>query len=200
MVWRRACGDATCGARRDFVCYLIADELIDDAFPLIDQVSDRLEAIESAILDGVDRRKLQQLLGLKRWLIAMRRMLAPERDVLGMLVRRGDPRISEKTGFFFRDVYDHVVRAYEQIDVERDLLGNAMEAYISMMENRTNVIMKQLTIFASIFLPLTFLTGFFGQNFSALPFDSKSLFYTEVGACIALPAVMFLWFRRSGWL
>ena len=77
------------------------------------------------------------------------------------------------------------MRAYEQIDVERDLLGNAMDAYLSMMANTSTIIMKQLTLLASIFLPLTFMTGFFGQNFSALPFDSKSLFYTEIGACIA---------------
>jgi magnesium transporter len=130
----------------------------------------------------------------------MRRVLSPERDALAILLRRGDPRISEKTSVYFRDVYDHVVRAYEQIDVERDLLGNAMDAYLSMMANRSTIIMKQLTLLASIFLPLTFLTGFFGQNFSALPFDSKSLFYFEIGSCIALPVVMFIWFRRSGWL
>ena len=184
----------------DFICYLIVDELVDEVFPLIDRVSDQLEDVESAILKRVDSRQLQQLMRLKRWLISMRRVLSPERDMLAILLRRGDPRISEKTSLYFRDVYDHVVRAYEQIDVERDLLGNAMDAYLSMMANRSTIIMKQLTLLASIFLPLTFLTGFFGQNFSALPFDSKSLFYFEIGACVALPIIMFIWFRRSGWL
>jgi magnesium transporter len=136
-----------------------------------------------------------QLMRLKRWLIAMRRVLSPERDMLAILLRRGDRRISEKTSLYFRDAYDHVVRAYEQIDIERDLLGNAMDAYLSMMANRSTIIMKQLTLLASTFLPLTFLTGFFGQNFSALPFDSKSLFYLEIAACIFLPVGMFIWFR-----
>jgi magnesium transporter len=200
-VWHRAVTDAHCGEQGvDFILYLIADALIDDAFPIIDDLSDRLEAIEAEILDGVEQSQLIRLLGLKRELIAIRRTLAPERDVLGMLVRRGDPRISEKTGFFFRDVYDHVVRAYEQIDVERDLLGNAMEAYISMMENRTNVIMKQLTIFASIFLPLTFLTGFFGQNFSLMPYQSHSLFYAMLAVCAGLPIGMVYWFWWRNWL
>ncbi len=184
----------------DFLYYLIADELVDEVFPLVDLVSDQLEEAESAILKRVDSRQLPDLMRLKRWLIAMRRVLSPERDMLGNLLRRGDARISERTSLYFRDVYDHVVRAYEQIDVERDLLGNAMDAYLSMMSNRSNVIMKQLTVLASIFLPLTFLTGFFGQNFSALPFDSKSLFYIEIGACVALPIAMFIWYRRSGWL
>jgi len=115
--------------------------------------------------------------------------------MLAILLRRGDRRISEKTSLYFRDAYDHVVRAYEQIDIERDLLGNAMDAYLSMMANRSTIIMKQLTLLASTFLPLTFLTGFFGQNFSALPFDSKSLFYLEIAACIFLPVGMFIWFR-----
>ena len=136
-----------------------------------------------------------QLMRLKRWLIAMRRVLSPERDMLAILLRRGERRISEKTSLYFRDSYDHVVRAYEQIDIERDLLGNAMDAYLSMMANRSTIIMKQLTLLASTFLPLTFLTGFFGQNFSALPFDSKSLFYLEIAACIFLPVGMFIWFR-----
>jgi magnesium transporter len=141
-----------------------------------------------------------RLLGLRRQLITIRRVLSPERDVLAMLVRRGDPRISEKTALYFRDVYDHLVRTHEQIDMERDLLGNAMEAYISMMENRTNNIMKQLTIFASIFLPLTFLTGFFGQNFEMMPYRSEHLYWTMLAVCAAVPVGMLLWFRWRRWL
>ena len=201
LVWNRVATDATCGAHgMDFIYYLIVDSFVNEAFPLIDLVSDQLEAVEAAILRRVDYHQLTQLMRLKRYLIAMRRVLSPERDMLSILLRRGDPRISEKTSLYFRDAYDHVVRAYEQIDIERDLLGNAMDAYLSMMANRSTIIMKQLTLLASIFLPLTFLTGFFGQNFSALPFDSKSLFYIEIAACIGLPIGMFIWFRRSGWL
>jgi magnesium transporter len=200
-VWQRAVSDTHANEQgADFLLYLITDALVDDAFPIIDGLSDRLEAIEAEILDGVEQSQLIRRLGLKRQLISVRRTLAPERDVLGMLVRRGDPRISEKAGFYFRDVYDHVVRAYELIDVERDLLGNAMEAYISMMENRTNVIMKQLTIFASIFLPLTFVTGFFGQNFDAMPFKSMPLYYAMLAICVGLPIGMVYWFWRRNWL
>jgi magnesium transporter len=200
-VWQRAVNDAHADEQGlDFLLYLITDALIDDAFPIIDELSDRLEGIEAEILDAVEQSQLIRLLGLKRQLISVRRTLAPARDVLGMLVRRGDPRISEKASFYFRDVYDHVVRAYELIDVERDLLGNAMEAYISMMENRTNIIMKQLTIFASIFLPLTFVTGFFGQNFEAMPFKSMPLYYAMLAICGGLPIGMVYWFWRRNWL
>ena len=197
---KRAATDASCGARgADFLFYLILDALVDEAFPIVDKLSDQIEDVETAILRRSEPGQLAQLMRLKRLLIAMRRVLSPERDVLAMMIRRGDPRLQDRTAIYFRDVYDHVVRAYEQIDVERDLLGNAMDAYMSMNAQRSNVIMKQLTLLASIFLPLTFLTGFFGQNFSALPFDSRSLFYIEIGACILLPVAMVYWFRRSGW-
>jgi len=116
------------------------------------------------------------------------------------LLRRPQPPITEKVIPFFRDAYDHVVRAYEQIDVERDLLGNAMDAYMSTISNRLNVVMKQLTILSAIFLPPTFITSFFGQNFSALPFDSRTLFYVEIATCIALPVGMLYWFYRRHWL
>jgi magnesium transporter len=200
-VWRRAITDGTIASEGvDFLLYLIVDALIDDAFPIIDAISDRLEEIEAEILDRVDQSQLVRLLELRRQLIAMRRTLAPHRDVVATLVRRGDPRISDKSALYFRDVYDHVVRAYEEIDTERDLLGNAMEAYISMMENRTNIIMKQLTIFASIFLPLTFLTGFFGQNFSMMPFSSAFLYRAMLAVCATVPVGMLLWFRWRDWL
>jgi magnesium transporter len=201
MVWRRAITDGNSGVEGvDFLFYLIVDAIVDDAFPIIDAISDRLEEIEAEILGRVEQSQLVRLLDLRRQLIAMRRILAPHRDVVAMLVRRGDPRISDKSALYFRDVYDHVVRAYEEIDTERDLLGNAMEAYISMMENRTNNIMKQLTIFASIFLPLTFLTGFFGQNFSMMPFGSAFLYRAMLAVCAIVPIGMLLWFRWRNWL
>ena len=197
---KRATTDLTCCAHgADYLFYLVVDALVDEAFPIIDKLSDQIEDVEGAILKRSEPSQLAQLMRLKRLLISMRRVLSPERDVLAMMLRRGDSRIQDRTALYFRDVYDHVVRAYEQIDVERDLLGNAMDAYMSMNAQRSNVIMKQLTLLASIFLPLTFLTGFFGQNFTAMPFDSRSLFYIEIGACIALPLAMVYWFRRSGW-
>lgn len=200
-VWQRLANNSkTSIDGSDFILYLIVDSIIDDAFPIIDSISDRLEEIEAEILDRVDQSQLLRVLRLRRKLIAIRRMLSPHRDVIAMLVRRGDPRISERTALYFRDVYDHVVRAYEEIDTERDMLGNVMEAYISMMENRANNIVKQLTIFASIFLPLTFLTGFFGQNFTRMPFGSVLLYRLMLAVYLAVPIGMLLWFRWRDWL
>jgi magnesium/cobalt transport protein CorA len=119
-VWRRAITDGTCASEGvDFMLYLIVDALIDDAFPIIDEISDRLEGIEAEIIDRVDQSQLVRLLELRRQFIVLRRTVAPHRDVVAMLVRRRDPRISDKSALYFRDVYDHVVRAYEEIDTER---------------------------------------------------------------------------------
>jgi magnesium transporter len=146
-----------------------------------------------------DPEDLAKIFALKRTLVLMRKVLSPERDVFAVLSKRGDPRVSEKTALYFRDVYDHLVRIYESIDTGRDLLGNALDAYLSMASNRTNEIMKRLTLLSAVFLPLTFITGFFGQNFEHLPVHSDAVMYAMAGACLLIPPAMVIWFRRSGW-
>ena len=199
--WKRTVEDPKRGDYgADYVFYLILDSLLDESFLVIDHLSDALLKVENQIIGKSDGTELSKLLRLKRAMVSVRRVLSGERDVVTMLLRRQQPIISEKTGPFFRDAYDHVVRAYEQIDIERDLLGNAMDAYMSTISNRLNVVMKQLTILSAIFLPPTFITSFFGQNFSALPFDSRTVFGIEIFACFALPAAMLYWFYRRRWL
>ena len=129
----------------------------------------------------------------------MRKVLSPERDVFSLLAKRGDPRVSEKTSLYFRDVYDHLSRIAEGLDAARDLLGNALDAYLSMSANRTNEIMKRLTLLSAVFMPLTFITGFFGQNFEHLPFRSDALMYSMIATCALIPTAMVLLFKRSGW-
>jgi magnesium transporter len=183
----------------DFVFYLLADALVDSNFPILDLAADRLEEIENSVLERSSREDLNRIFELKRTLVLMRKVLSPERDVFAMLSKRADRHISEKTALYLRDVYDHLVRIYESIDTGRDLLGNALEAYLSMVSNRTNEIMKRLTLLSAVFLPLTFITGFFGQNFEHLPFHSDALMYAMITACFVIPTVMVVLFKRSGW-
>ncbi|MGO9450143.1 MAG: magnesium/cobalt transporter CorA [Candidatus Binataceae bacterium] len=200
-VWKQVVSNPICASRGpDYVYYLIADAVLDKTFPIIDRFSDEILQVEKDIVERSDGGELARLLNLKRSMVGVRRTLATERDVLASLLRHGNSRIADRNLPYFRDSYDHLVRAYEQIDIERDLLGNAMDAHMSMISNRMNVIMKQLTILSAIFLPPLFITSFFGQNFTALPFDSHTLFYLEVLSCIALPVVMLYWFYRSRWL
>jgi magnesium transporter len=199
-VWKRIASDAALGRRgADFLMYLVSDAVVDANFPILDVISDHLEEIENAVLEQAQRSDLARIFSLKRTLVEMRKVLSPQRDVFSLLSKRGDPRVSEKTSLYFRDVYDHLSRIAEGLDAARDLLGNALEAYLSMNANRTNEIMKRLTLLSAVFLPLTFVTGFFGQNFEHLPFRSDALMYSMIAACVLIPTAMVLLFKRSGW-
>jgi magnesium transporter len=199
-VWKRVAGEPALGRKgADFLYYLLADSVVDAHFPILDLIAEELESLEDAVLMRPHRDDLARVFSLKRSLVHMRRVLSPQRDVLAMLSKRGDPRVTERTSFYFRDVYDHLLRIYESIDASRDLLGNTLEAYLSSVSNRTNEIMKRLTLLSAVFLPLTFITGFFGQNFEHLPFASDLLMWSAIVACLAIPTVMVVWFFRSGW-
>jgi magnesium transporter len=190
--------EATLGRGVDVLLYLLTDALVDANFPILDRFNDELEDLESAVFEDPRPEHLQRVFAMKRSLVMLRRVLSPQRDVLGLLARRGIPNVSERTVLYFRDVYDHLVRLYEQIDSGRDLLGNVMDGYLSMVANRTNDITKQLTIFSTIFLPLSFITGFFGQNFDVL--SHRGFFWLMMGAVFGLPTGLMFWFRRKRWL
>ena len=178
----------------DFLLYL----LVDRNFPILDTFNDEVEELEAQVFENTKPEHLQRIFEMKRALVTLRRTLSPQRDVMGILARRGIPNVHERTALYFRDVYDHLVRLYEQIDTGRDLLGNVMEGYLSMVANRTNDITKQLTIFATIFLPLSFITGFFGQNFDVL--SQRGFFWLMLVLVFGLPAGLVFWFRSRKWI
>lgn len=189
---------ATLARGADFILYMLADTLVDRQFPILDTFADELEDLETAIFEQPERHQLQRIFELKRMLVTFRRVLSPQRDVVGMLSRRGILHVNERTILYFRDVYDHLVRVYEQIDSGRDLLGNAMDGYLSMVANKTNDITKQLTIFATIFLPLSFIVGFFGQNFDVL--SHPGFYYAMWTMIVAFPIALVFWFRHNKWI
>ncbi len=190
---------ATLGRGVDFVAYLVADALVDRNFPLLDRLVDALEDLEERIFDGPpDQALIQQAFELRRTLVMLRRTLSPQRDVMAMLARPGLPQVQERTTLYFRDVYDHLVRISEQLEATRDLVGNVIEAYHSAVAHRTNDISKQLTIFAALFLPLSFIVGFFGQNFEVL--SGPGFLWAMLGLMVAVPAGMGWWFRHKRWL
>ncbi len=205
-VWKRAAGDAALVRRGvDFLYYLIADGMVDDDFPILDLVAEELESLEDAVLSNPRRDDLSRIFELKHHLVLMRKVLSPQRDVLSTLSKRGDARVSEKTALYFRDVYDHLVRINESIEANRDLLGNALDAYLSAVSQRTNEIMKYLTIMSAVFLPLAFVVGFFGQNFEDLPglkdwMHSDTLMYVMIGLCVTIPVGMVAFFKHKDWL
>ncbi len=197
---RRVLADpaGTLGRGADFVVYLVADAMMDRNFPLLDAFNEELEELETAIFEEPSRAQMQRIFQLKRILVTFRRALSPQRDVVVVLTRRGVPHISERSTLYFRDVYDHLARLYEQIDAGRDILGNAMEAYLSMVANRTGEVTKQLTLFATVFMPLSVVVGFFGQNFDQL--TNRQTFVAMWCLIAAIPLASLLWFRLRRWL
>lgn len=188
----------TIGRGPDFVAYLLADALVDRNFPLLDSFNDAIETLEERIFTEAPTAALmQEAFEIKRALVLVRRVLSPQRDVVGLLSRRGIPQVQERTALYFRDVYDHLVRVYEQLEAARDLVGNVVDAYLSVVANRTGDITKQLTIFASIFMPLSFVVGFFGQNFDVLA--RLPFFFAMLAAMVAVPLSMIWWFKHKGW-
>jgi magnesium transporter len=205
-VWKRATTDSNLLKRGvDFVYYMIADRMVDGNFPILDLAAEELETLEEEVLSNPQRENLTRIFELKHQLVSMRKVLSPQRDVLGALTKLEHPYIAEKTLHYFRDVYDHLMRITESIEANRDLLGNALEAYLSSVSQRTNEIMKYLTIMSAVFLPLAFVVGFFGQNFQNLIgikdwMQSDSLMWGMVVMCATIPVVMIIWFKRKGWV
>jgi magnesium transporter len=205
-IWRRVVASPAALERGvDFVYYLIASRMVEANQPILDLITDELEEIEDRVLGSPQKSNLGRIFALKRQLILLRKVLSPQRDTMAMLARRGDSHVSERTSHYFRDVYDQLVRLNESIEANRDLLGNALDAYLSSVSNRTNEIMKYLTLLSAVFLPLAFVVGFFGQNFEDLPglphwTSSDALMHAMLAICVLTPLLMVAWFRYRDWI
>jgi magnesium transporter len=183
----------------------ILDTLIDSFFPVLSDFDDQIDDLQVKIFDKPSNEELSALFSLQRWLVGVRKLVTPQRDMMASLASgvTGLPGMTSEGEPYLRDLYDHLIRISDLIDSYRDLLSNAMDAYLSTVSNRLNEVMKQLTIIATVFLPLSFLTGFFGQNFSWLVGHMNSLaafvilgLGTEVLAVVGL----YVLARRRGWL
>jgi magnesium transporter len=188
-----------------FLLYRVLDALVDSFFPLLSDMDDEIDELEAAVLENPDERQLERLFGLKRELVAMRKVVTPQRDIF---VRSVD-QIAQLPGFqlderdYFRDVYDHLIRISDLIDSYRDLLSGATDLYLSTISNRQNDVMKQLTVIATIFLPLSFITGFFGQNFGYMVGHIESawtFWLLGIGSMLATVLVLLAFFRRKRWV
>lgn len=179
--------------------YEILDHVVDDYFPVIDALAEEVEGVEARIFEQFDKDALEDIFGLKKEFLALRRIVAPERDVVNVLLRRDPPILPAGSIVFFQDVYDHLIRVLDSIDTYRDLLSSALDAYLSVQSNNLNEIMRRLTIISTIFLPLTFITGFFGMNFEHLPFANPLLMWLVVLSTFIVPLAMLFYFRWQGW-
>ncbi|MGH9116259.1 MAG: magnesium transporter CorA family protein [Acidimicrobiales bacterium] len=185
--------------------YRVADTLVDSFFPVLSDLDDRIDLLQSQVVSRPTNQQLSEVLAYKRALISLRRVIAPQRDVFaGLSSDLSDlPGIDDDSSRYLRDVYDHLIRLADLLDSYRDLLSGTMDAYLSVVSNRLNDVMKQLTIIATVFLPLSFITGFFGQNFAWMV-NRLGGFAVFLGAgigteVVAVAALVALFYRR-GWL
>jgi magnesium transporter len=184
--------------------YRVVDGLVDSFFPSLAAFDDRIDDLEDAIFLSASDEQLQEIFQMKRQLVEMRKILTPQRDAFASLMGSvGElPGLAERDEHYFRDVYDHLIRISDLIDSYRDLLTGAMDVYLSTVSNRLNAVMKQLTIIATVFLPLTFVTGFFGQNFDWMvtKIHSWPMFLVlGVGSEIVALLALLAFFKRRGW-
>lgn len=201
LAWRRALEDREILRRGPArALYHTVNTMVDAIFPLLDRLLERVEQVEETVLERPRKIDFQQLFRIKRALVSMRRVIRPLRDSMAILSRNGDSRIDARTALYFRDLHDHVVLGHEIIEEGLDLVSNAMEAYRSAVASRANEVIKSLTIMSAIFLPLSFIVGFWGQNFADLPFGSTAHFNVMLGMVVAVPIALFVWFHLKGWL
>jgi magnesium transporter len=184
--------------------YRVIDGLVDSFFPMLATFDDRIDELEDAIFLKADDRQLQEIFRMKRMLVGLRKAVSPQRDTFAQLMGgiAQLPGLAEEDERYFRDIYDHLIRISDIIDSYRDLLTGAMDVYLSTVSNRLNSVMKQLTIIATVFLPLGWLTGFFGQNFGFMVkhIDSwEALIGLGIGSELLVLAALLLFFKHRGW-
>ncbi|MFT3796944.1 magnesium/cobalt transporter CorA [Microbacterium sp.] len=195
------------GAARSeqYYCYKVIDAIVDSYFPILADLDEDIDDLEDAIVAETKGRQLQEIFRLKRLLLQLRKSVVPMRDVFA---RQAD-QIADLGGLegdshdYFRDVYDHLIRITDELDSYHEMVASCTDLYLSTIANRQGEISKQLTIIASVFLPLTFLTGFFGMNFdwevAHILSGLWSFLVLGLGTMLVSAGAMWWWFRHRGW-
>ncbi len=184
--------------------YIILDTIVDGYFPITQSFDDRLVRLEDRLFDNdkFSERTEHEIFQFKRALVLFRAVVAPMREILLRLTHSEIDPLKPGLALYFRDVHDHVMRALEQIDITRDLVNSTLDIHLASQSHRQNEVSKQLTIIATIFLPLTYITGFFGQNFGWMVNNvvSPQMFWgLGVGSQIATVIILFAYFRYKKW-
>jgi len=191
----------------DYLAYALLDALVDQAFPVLEKLGERIEDLEEEVLDDPTRETIHAIRDVKHSLLALRRAAWPQREVIHAMQREESPLVKKETRIYLRDLYDHTIQIMDMIEAYRDLTAGMLEVYLSSISNRLNEIMKVLTILATIFIPLTFVTGLYGMNFNTetsrwnMPELGWRYGYPAVvGVMVAMVVGMLVYFRRRKWL
>jgi magnesium transporter len=186
-----------------FLTYLVIDALVDATFPALERLDDTVDLLEDEITQKAEPNSLNRIYHLKHAVTDLRKFLGAQREVFQRLISHGIHLQQQDMTLYYRDVYDHIVRQYETVDGLRDLLTSAMDVYLSTVSNRLNKTTTTLAVIASVFLPLSFLTGFYGMNFSYLTTVLEVPYWVFwVGIATMVVSILFqlYLFRRRGWI
>ena len=185
----------------DYLAYALIDAIVDSYFSVLEKVGDRIELLEDELVSDPDEKTLQKIYLLKREMISLRRSIWPLREMVNAIVRSESDLISESTGVYLRDVYDHTIQIIDTIESFRDIVAGMLDTYLSSISNRMNAVMKVLTIIATLFIPLTFVAGIYGMNFETMPELKWRYGYAAVWMVMLVVTIaMLVYFRRKKWL
>jgi magnesium transporter len=184
----------------DYLVYAILDTVFDHYFPVVDWFGEQLDDQDEALMNG-ENFSLQQIHRLRSHLLELRRWLRPNRELLNQLIRDESSHISADTKVFLRDCYDHVIQLQESIESYREVCSDLRDYHLSAVGNRTNEVMKTLTIVSTIFIPLGFLAGLYGMNFETMPeLKWKYGYFALLGVMASIVVGFVYLFRKRGWL
>jgi magnesium transporter len=187
-------GLMSCGS--DMLAYYLLDAVVDGYVEIIDDIEDVLDNLEDAVVDpSADEETVQKIFDFKRQMIHFRKKAGPLREAINEMTSRNFPFVEDRTLPYLRDVYDHLIRLSDMLDSYRDILTGALDVHLSAVSNRLNEVMKRLTLVATIFMPLTFITGFWGMNFIELPVGSRTWMWGSLMFMFAITALMVIIFQ-----
>jgi len=190
----------------DYLAYSLIDAIVDNYYAILEKIGERVESLEEDLISNPSPETLQKIYNLKREMVYLRKSVWPLRDVISNMLRDESKLIKKETHIYLRDLYDHTIQVIDTIETFRDMISGMLDIYMSSISNKMNEIMKVLTIFAAIFIPLTFIVGVYGMNFDRkflfnMPELSWQFGYLFVwGIMIALVIVMLGYFKHKKWI
>ena len=184
-----------------YLAYALVDLIVDQHFPIMETIAEQIEELEDEVQGNPSPEVVRKIRGIKRDLILIRSSIWPMREVINAMEREEPRLISDEAKLFLRDVYDHTIQIGDIVESYRDILSEMFNIYLSVKADNTNEVMKVLTIFAAIFIPLTFVAGIYGTNFEFVPeLKWKYSYFVMIGVMVLITVAMLRFFRKRGWL
>ncbi len=186
--------------RSDYLAYSLIDAVVDNYFVILESIGEKIEDMEKKLVKKADPKILQNIYGVKRDIIFFRKFVWPLREAINALARGDAALVDQTTVIYLRDVYEHTIQVIDTIETSRDMISGMLDMYLSSLSNRMNEVMKVLTIFAAIFIPLTFIAGIYGMNFKYMPeLEWHWGYFSVLGFMAVVAGVLIIFFKKKKW-